>query len=143
MRRSGGGEGERRLHAPRREVGGLKIFLLFFLGQDTLATDDGLGVTPAALRRRRLSSLALVSAMAKQIWKTHHSPLPGARNFGGFRVARTQGTTRRTQRIRTQGAIHVRSREQRSTAMEDLTCRRAHRMIESDTDFYPGSGPSW
>jgi hypothetical protein len=38
-RSSGGGEGERRLCTPEREVGGLVIFLL---GREVLATDDGL-----------------------------------------------------------------------------------------------------
>jgi hypothetical protein len=46
MRSSGGGEGERRLCTPEREVGGLQIFLLFLLGRDVLATEDGLGLSP-------------------------------------------------------------------------------------------------
>jgi hypothetical protein len=54
---------------------------------------------------------------------------------GGFRVVRTQGTTQRTQRYQTQGAVHVRSRERQSTAMEDSTRRRAHHTTESDTNF--------
>jgi hypothetical protein len=62
---------------------------------------------------------------------------------GGFHVARTRGTTRRTQRIRTQGAIRVRSRVRPNTVTEDSTRRRAHRTIESDTKLYPGSGLSW
>jgi hypothetical protein len=41
-RSSGGGEGERRLYTPGREIGGLQIFLL---GRDVLATDDGLGMS--------------------------------------------------------------------------------------------------
>jgi hypothetical protein len=60
---------------------------------------------------------------------------------GGFRVARTRGTTQRTQRYRTQGAVRVRSRERRSTATEDLTRQRAHRTTESDTDFTQDQGP--
>jgi hypothetical protein len=44
-RSSGGSEGERRLCTPGREVGGLEIFLLFLLGRDVLATDDGLGIS--------------------------------------------------------------------------------------------------
>jgi hypothetical protein len=31
---------------PRREVGGLQIFLLFLLGRDVLATEDGLSLSP-------------------------------------------------------------------------------------------------
>jgi hypothetical protein len=45
------------------------------------------------------------------------------------------GTIERTQRYRTQGAIHVKSREQRSTTMEDSTHRRAHHTTESNTDL--------
>jgi hypothetical protein len=45
VRSSGGSEGERSLCTPGRDIGGLEIFLLFFLGQDVLATDDGLGVS--------------------------------------------------------------------------------------------------
>jgi hypothetical protein len=42
VRSCGGGEGERRLCTPGRDVGGLEIFLL---GLDVLATDDGLGIS--------------------------------------------------------------------------------------------------
>jgi hypothetical protein len=42
-RSGGGGEGERRLCTPRREVGGLKIFLL---GRGFTMTEDGLGLPP-------------------------------------------------------------------------------------------------
>jgi hypothetical protein len=44
-RSSGGGEGERRLYTPEREVGGLQIFLLFLLRRDVLATEDGLDLS--------------------------------------------------------------------------------------------------
>jgi hypothetical protein len=42
----GGGEGERRLYTPGREVGGLQIFLLFLPSRDVLTTEDGLGLPP-------------------------------------------------------------------------------------------------
>jgi hypothetical protein len=45
-RSSGGGERERRLCMPGREVGGLQIFLLFLVNQDVLVTEDGLGLSP-------------------------------------------------------------------------------------------------
>jgi hypothetical protein len=44
-RSSGGGEGEQRLCMLGRDIGGLEIFILFLLGRDVLATDDGLGVS--------------------------------------------------------------------------------------------------
>jgi hypothetical protein len=35
--------------------------------------------------------------------ESHHSPLPGAPNVGGFCVTRTWGTTQRTQRFEHRG----------------------------------------
>jgi hypothetical protein len=93
-RSSSGGEGERRLCTPGREVGGLEIFLLFLLSRDVLATDDGLGIS--------LNSVAAVKTLEPCIGighgeadleETHHNPLPGTPNVGGFRVTRTRGTT--------------------------------------------------
>jgi hypothetical protein len=49
MRRSGGGEGERRLRAPGRDVGGIEIFFLFHLGRGALTTNDRLGVAPSSV----------------------------------------------------------------------------------------------
>jgi hypothetical protein len=45
-RSGGGGEGERRLCMPGREVGGLQIFLLFLPGRSFTMTEDGLGLSP-------------------------------------------------------------------------------------------------
>jgi hypothetical protein len=45
--RSGsGGEGERRLCTPGREVGRLQVFLFFLPGRGISTTEDGLGLTP-------------------------------------------------------------------------------------------------
>jgi hypothetical protein len=46
-------------------------------------------------------------------------------------------------KIRTQGAVRVRSRSRRNTATEASRRRRAQRTTERDTELYPGSGPSW
>jgi hypothetical protein len=99
--RSGsGGEGERRLYTPRREVGGLQIFLLFFPGRSFMTTEDGLGMSPDSITAAKtLESCVGVSHVEADLKKTHYSPLPGAPNVDGFRVARTRGTTRRTQRF--------------------------------------------
>jgi hypothetical protein len=35
----------------------------------------------------------IVTHVEADLEETHHSPLPGAPNVGGFRVARTRGTT--------------------------------------------------
>jgi hypothetical protein len=75
---------------PRREVGGLEIFILFLLGQDVLPTDDGLSVS---------SNSVVAAKMLEPCVSVGH----GAPNVSGFPVARTRDTTQRTQRIRTQG----------------------------------------
>jgi hypothetical protein len=45
----------------------------------------------------------IVTHVEADVEETHHSPLPGAPNIDGFRVARTRGTTRRTQRFERRG----------------------------------------
>jgi hypothetical protein len=104
MRSSDGGEGERRLCTPGREIGGLKIFLLFLLGRDVLATDDGLDISSNGVAAvKTLEPCVGVSHVEADLEETHHNPLLGAPNVGGFRVARTRGTTRRTQRFERRG----------------------------------------
>jgi hypothetical protein len=106
-RSSGGGEGERRLCTPGWEVRGLELFLL---GRDMLATDDGLGVSLNSIVAAKTLEPCIIVGHGEADLETHHSSLPGTPNIDGFRVARTQGTTRRTQRIQTQGAVRARSR---------------------------------
>jgi hypothetical protein len=103
-RSSGGGGGERRLYTPGQEVGRFKIFLFFLLGRDMLAMDDGLGISPNSVAVvKTLEPSIGVSYVEADLEETHHSPLPGAPNVEGFRVARTRGTTRRTQRFEIRG----------------------------------------
>jgi hypothetical protein len=45
----------------------------------------------------------IVTHVEADLEEKHHSPLPGAPNVKGFRVARTRGTTRRTQRFERRG----------------------------------------
>jgi hypothetical protein len=103
-RSSGGDEGERRLSTPGWEVGGLEIFLLFLLGRDVLATDDGLGVSSNSVSavKTRVPSVS-VSHGEADLENTPQPPTWRTPNVGGFRVTRTRGTRRRTQRIRMQG----------------------------------------
>jgi hypothetical protein len=103
-RSGGGGEGERRLCTPGREVGGLQIFLLFFPGQGFTMTEDGLGLSPDSVTAAKaLESCVGVGHVKADLEKKHHSPLPGTPNVDGFRVARTRGTTRWTQRFERRG----------------------------------------
>jgi hypothetical protein len=104
--------------------------------------EDGLGFPQTALRRRRRSSLALASAMSKQIWKkTHHSPLPGAPNVDGFRVARTWGTTRRTQRFERRG-LNVRDLRSQQNTVTEASSHRTHYALQRETpSFTQVQGP--
>jgi hypothetical protein len=96
-RSSGGGEGERRLCTPGREIGGHQIFLLFLLGRDMLVTDDGLGMSSNDVAAvKTLEPCIGISHVEADLEETHHSPLPGTPNVEGFHVGRTRGTTRRT-----------------------------------------------
>jgi hypothetical protein len=103
-RSSGGSEGERGFCTPGWEVGGFKIFLLFLLSRDVLATNDRLGISPnSAAAAKTLKPCVSISHAEPDLEETHHSPLPGAPNVGGFRVKRTRGTTRQTQRFERMG----------------------------------------
>jgi hypothetical protein len=81
---------------PGWEVGGFEIFLL---GRDVLAMTDGLGISPNSVAAAKtLKPCIGVSHVKGDLEETHHCPLPGVPNVEGFHVARTWGTTRRTQR---------------------------------------------
>jgi hypothetical protein len=63
---------------PGREIGGLKIFLLFLLGRDVLATDDGLGISSNSVAAAKTPEPCIgVSHVEADLEETHHSPLPG------------------------------------------------------------------
>jgi hypothetical protein len=69
-----------------------------------LATDDGLGISSNSVAAMKMLEPCVgVSHVKADLEETHHSPLPGASNVGGFCVARTRGTTRRTQRFERRG----------------------------------------
>jgi hypothetical protein len=74
-RSSSGGEGERRLCMPGWDVGGLEIFLLFLLGRDVLATDDGLGISSNSIAAAKaLEPCVGVGHGEADLEETHHSP---------------------------------------------------------------------
>jgi hypothetical protein len=80
------------------------IFLLFLLRRDVLATNDGLGISLNSVAAvKTLKPRVSVRHVEADLEETHHSPLPGAPNVGGFCVTRTRGTTRRTQRFERRG----------------------------------------
>jgi hypothetical protein len=47
--------------------------------------------------------MAIITHVEADLEEITHSPLPGVPNVDGFRVARTRGTTRRTQRFERRG----------------------------------------
>jgi hypothetical protein len=72
---------------PGWEIGGLKIFLLFILGRDVLAMNDGLGISSNSIAAAKtLEPCVGVSYVEADLEETHHSPLPGAPNVEGFCV---------------------------------------------------------
>jgi hypothetical protein len=69
-----------------------------------LVMDDGLGIFSNGIAAAKpLEPCVGVSHVKADLEETHHNPLPGAPNVGGFRVTRTRGTTRRTQRFECRG----------------------------------------
>jgi hypothetical protein len=69
-------------------------------GRKELKTTLAVGLKNGALAK---TLGTIVTHVEADLEETHHSPLPGAPNVGGFRVARTRGTTRRTQRFERRG----------------------------------------
>jgi hypothetical protein len=64
-------------------------------------------------------------------------------SIDGFRVVRTWGTTRWTQRFERRGLYGWDLRSQWNTETEASRRRKAQRTAERDTKLYPSSGPLW
>jgi hypothetical protein len=73
-------------------------------------------------------------------WPSDSSPSCACR---GISCRKNTGYHMMDPKIRTQGAVRVRSRLQRNTATEASRRRKAQHIIERDTELYPGLGPSW
>jgi hypothetical protein len=102
-RRSGGGEGERRLCALGWEVGGLEIFFRFYLGRGALTMDDRLGVAPCSVAAAKmLKSCIGVGHVEADLENTPQPPTWHAKCQWISRC-KNMGTMQRTQRNRTQG----------------------------------------
>jgi hypothetical protein len=128
-RSGGGGEGERRLCTPGREVGGLQIFLLFLLGRGLTTTEDGLGLPPnSVMVAKTLKPCVGVGHVEADLEENTPQPLPGMPNVDGFCVARTRGTTRQTQRFERRGLNVGDLGSQRNTVME-ASSRRTHNTL--------------
>jgi hypothetical protein len=67
-------------------------------------TEDGLGLSPDSVTAAKtLESCIGVGHVEANLKENTLQPLPGAPNVDGFHVARTRGTTRRTQRFERRG----------------------------------------
>jgi hypothetical protein len=141
-RSCGGCEGERRLCMPGQDVGELEIFLLFLLGRYLLATDDGLGISSNSVAASKTLEPCIGVGHGEADLENTPQPPTWRAKCRSISCRKNTRYHMKDPKIRTQGAIRVRSRLQRNTTMEDSRRRRAQRTTERDTDFYPGSGPS-
>jgi hypothetical protein len=62
---------------PRRDVGALEIFLLFLLGRDMLATDDGLVVSSNSIAATKTLEPCVGIVHDKADLENKPQPLPG------------------------------------------------------------------
>jgi hypothetical protein len=143
--RSGsGGKGERRLCTPRREVGGLQVFLFFLPGRSVSPTEDGLSLSSngiaAAKTLEPCVGAGCVEADLEEI--TPQPPTLQAK-CRWISCRKNTGYHATDPKIRTQGA--ERGRSWIATKHDDgsLESSNAQHTAERDAELYPGSGPSW
>jgi hypothetical protein len=143
-RSSGGGEGERRLCTPGREVGGLQIFFLFLLGRDVLTMENGLGLSPngIAVAKTLEPCVGVGHVKADLEENTPHPPTWRAK-CRWISCRKNMGYHAMDPKIRTQGAECGRSWIATKHGDGSLETSNAQCTIERDTELYLGSGPSW
>jgi hypothetical protein len=143
--RSGGGsEGERRLCTPGREVGGLQIFLLFFLGRSFTTMEDGLGLSPNSVATAKtLEPCVGVGHVEADLGENTPQSPTWRTKCRWISCRKNTGYHAMDPKIRTQGAEHVRSRIAMKHGDGSLELSNALRTVERDAELYPGSGPSW
>jgi hypothetical protein len=109
--RSGsGGEGERRLCTPGREVGGLQIFLLFLLGRDVPMTEDGLGLPPNSVAVAKTFEPCIgVGHVEVDLEENTPQPPTWRAKCRWISCRKNMGYHATDPKIRTQGAEHGRS----------------------------------
>jgi hypothetical protein len=136
-RSSGGGEGERRLYMPGQEVGGLQIFLLFLLGRDVLATEDGLSLSSNDVAvAKTLEPCVGVGHIKADLEENTPQPPTWRAKCRWISCRKNTGYHTTDPKIRTQGAVHVRSwiatkHGDGSLEMSERTahCRERHRAL--------------
>jgi hypothetical protein len=143
-RSSGGGEGERRLCTPGREVGGLQIFLLFLLGRVVLMTEDGLGLSPNGIAAAKtLEPCVGVGHVKADLEENTPQPPTWRAKCRWISCHKNTGYHATDPKIQTQGAEHGRSWITTKHGGGSLEISNAQYTAERDTELYPGSGASW
>jgi hypothetical protein len=143
-RSSGGGEGERRLCTPGREVGGLQIFRLFLLGRDVLTTEDGLGLSlNSVAAAKTLEPCAGVGHVEADLEENTPQPPTWRAKCRWISCRKNTGYHTTDPKIRTQEAKCGRSWIATKHGDGSLKKSNAQCTVERDTKLYPGSGPSW
>jgi hypothetical protein len=109
--RSGsGGEGERRLCTPRREVGGLEVFLFFLPGRGISTMEDGLGLTPNGVAAaKRLEPCVGVGHVEADLEEITPQPSTWRAKCRWISCRKNMGYHAMDPKIQTQGAERGRS----------------------------------
>jgi hypothetical protein len=140
-RSGGGGEGERRLCTPGREVGGLQIFLL---GRGFPTTEDGLGLPPnSATAAKTLKPCVGVGHVEADLEENTPQPPTWRAKYRWISCRKNTGYHTMDPKIRTQGAECGRSWITTKLGDGSLESSNAQRTAERDAELYLGSGPSW
>jgi hypothetical protein len=143
-RSGGGGEGERRLCTPGREVGGLQIFLLFFPSRGFTMTEDGLGLSPdSVMVVKALESCVGIGHVEEDLEENTPQPPTWNAKCRWISCRKNTGYHATDPKIRTQGAERVRSWIVTKYGDGSLKSSNAQHTAERDAELYPGSGPSW
>jgi hypothetical protein len=137
-RSGGGGEGERRLCTPGREVGGLQIFLPI---RDVPTTKDGLGLPPNSVAAvKTLKPCIGVGHVEADLEENTPQPPTWRAKCRWISCRKNTGYHATDPKIRTQGAERGRSWIATKHGDGSLESSNAQRTTERDAKLYPGSG---
>jgi hypothetical protein len=143
-RNGGGGEGERRLCTPGREVGGLQIFLLFLLGQGFMTMKDGLSLLPSSVTAAKTLE-PCVGVSHVEVYLEENTPQPPTwrAKCRWISCHKNTGYHATDPKIRMQGAERGRSWIAMKHGDGSLESSNTQCTTERDAEPYPGLGPSW
>jgi hypothetical protein len=95
---------------PGLEVGGLQIFLLFFLGRDVLTMEDGLGLSPNDITvAKTLDPCVGIGHVEADLEENTPQPPTWRSKCRWISCRKNTGYHTTDPKIRTQGAVRVRS----------------------------------